>query len=60
MRFDNSSVRPLSLLYIERTGGGKSLVCDVFSVMFCGVSLTIVPILALGADQKSKVDRRAV
>ena len=38
------------LLFVRPTGGGKSLVRDVYSVLFRGVSLTIVPVLSLGSD----------
>jgi superfamily II DNA helicase RecQ len=37
-------------------GGGKSMVHDVFSVLNAGVSLTITPLLSLGADQEEKVN----
>ena len=55
MRFKNSEVASSSLLFIQPTGGGKLLVRDVFSVMFRGASLTVVPILSLGANQKQKI-----
>jgi len=56
MRFKNSQINPSSILFIQPTGGGKSLVRDVYSVLFRGVSLTIVPILSLGANQKEKIN----
>ena len=33
---------------------------EVLSVMFHGVSLTVVPILSLGADQKQQIQKKAV
>mmetsp|Transcript_10654 Transcript_10654/g.15037 ORF Transcript_10654/g.15037 Transcript_10654/m.15037 type:complete len:201 (-) Transcript_10654:50-652(-) len=59
MRFRTSSVPPSPVLLVSPTGGGKSLIRDVYSVLFRGVSLTIVPTLALGLDQKDKVWKRA-
>ena len=38
-------------LIVRPTGGGKSLVRDVCSVIVGGVSLIIMPLLYLGADQ---------
>ena len=60
MKFRESSVVPAPLLFVKATGGGKSLVRDIHSVMFRGVSLTIVPLLALGADQTSKVITKTI
>ena len=59
MQFKTSSVSPMPFLFVHPTGGGKSLVRDVHSVMFRGASLTIVPTLALGSDQKQKVYSKA-
>ena len=59
MRFTTSDIKPSSLLFIHPTGGGKSLVRDVYSVIFRGVSLCIVPILSLGSDQKVKINIKA-
>jgi superfamily II DNA helicase RecQ len=47
-------IRPGAVLLIWPTGGGKSSVRDVYSVMCAGVSLTINPLLSLGADQTEK------
>ena len=47
------------VLLVCPTGGGKSSVCDVYSVMNGGVSLTITPLLALGADQDQKITLKA-
>ena len=59
MKFRESNTSPSPLLFVKSIGGGKSLVRDMNLVMFCGVSLTIVPFLALGADQASKVCTKA-
>ena len=43
------------LFIVRPTGGGKSLVRDVRSVIFGGVSLTVLPLLSLGTtDQTQK------
>ena len=60
MKFRDSSVAPAPPLFVKATGGGKSLVRDIHSVMFRGVSLAIVPLLALGADQTSKVSSKSI
>ena len=60
MKFRESPSVPAPLLFVKATGGGKSLVRDIHSVMFRGVSLTIVPLLALGADQTSKVTTKSI
>ena len=59
MKFKLSSNKPSPLLFVHPTGGGKSLVRDVHSVLFWGVSLTIVPVLSLGADLAAKVRQKA-
>ena len=59
MKVKVSPIEPAPLLFVKPTGGGKSLVRDVNSVMFRGVALTIVPILALGADQSVNVRTNA-
>ena len=59
MKFKLSSNKPSPLLFVHPTGGGKSLVRDVHSVLFRGVSLTIVPVLSLGADLAAKVRQKA-
>ena len=38
------------VLFVMATGGGKSLVYDIHSVMFRDVFLTIAPLLALSAE----------
>ena len=59
MKFRDSPMKPSSLLFVHPTGGGKSLVRDVHSVLFRGMSLTIVPVLSLGADSSIKVRQKA-
>jgi hypothetical protein len=54
-----SGIPPAPLLLVRPTGGGKSSVRDVFSVMNAGISLTITPLLALGADQDEKITLKA-
>jgi superfamily II DNA helicase RecQ len=51
------SICPGAVLLVRSTGGGKSSVRDVYSVMCAGVSLTITPLLSLGADQTQKIRR---
>ena len=60
MKFRESSIVPAPVLFVKATGGGKSLVRDIHSVMFRGVSLSIVPLLALGADQTSNVRKKSI
>ena len=55
MKFKFSSIQPSPALFIQPTGGGKSLIRDVHYVLLCGVSLMIVPIFSLDVDQKRKV-----
>ena len=50
-----NSNTPFCLLCVRPTGGGKSLLYQVLSLHFKGVTLCILPILALGADQMRKV-----
>ena len=60
MKFQQSSVVPAPILFVKTTGGGKSLVGDIHSVIFRGMTLTIAPLLALGADQTSKVIQKSI
>ena len=46
-------LRPL--LLVRATGGGKSAVRDVAGFLCGGISITIVPLLSLAADQTSKL-----
>ena len=59
MKFRDSPLKPSSVLFVHPTGGGKSLVRDVHSVLFRGVSLTVVPMLSLGVDLSMKVREKA-
>ena len=59
MKFKFSSIKPAPVLFVKQTGGGKLLVRDVHSVLCRGVSLIIVPVLSLGADQSKKVIDKA-
>ena len=43
MRFRDSPTIPAPVLFVKATGGGKSLVRDIHSVMFRGIALTIAP-----------------
>jgi hypothetical protein len=51
MNIPCGSVKRAPLLLVRPTGGGISLVRDVFSLLNAGVCLTTLPLLALGADQ---------
>ena len=45
-----------SVLLVRPTGNGKSLVKNIAATFFAGVTLTIVPLLALrGTDQTNKM-----
>ena len=59
MRISDSGVHPAPVLLVRPTGGGKSAVRDVYSVMNGGFSLTITPLLSLGADQEEKITLKA-
>ena len=59
MQFKLSSCKPSPLLFVHPNGGGKSLVRDEYLVLFRGVSLTIVPVLSLGANLAVKVRDKA-
>ena len=59
-KFRNSPLKPLSVLFVHPTGGGKLLVRDVHSVLFRGMSLTVVPVLSLGEDLSMKVQQKAL
>jgi hypothetical protein len=52
-------IRPGAVLLIWPTGGGKSFVRDVYSVMCAGVLLTITPLPSLGADKTEKIQKNA-
>ena len=55
MKFKGFQINPLHVIFIQPTGGSKSLVRDVHSILFRGLSLAIVPILSLGTDQKRRM-----
>jgi superfamily II DNA helicase RecQ len=57
MKTTDASICPGTILLVRPTSGGKSSVRDVYSVMCAGVSLTITPLLSLGADQTQKIRR---
>jgi hypothetical protein len=59
MRISDSGLHPAPVLLVRPTGGGKSSVRDVYSIMDGGFSLTITPLLSLGADQEEKLTSRA-
>ena len=59
MKLPASGVSPGPVLLVRLTGGGRSLVRDVHSVENGGVSLTITPLLGLGADQQAKINATA-
>ena len=46
-------LRPM--LLVRSTGGGKSAVRDVCGILTGGITITIVPLLSLSADQTSKL-----
>ena len=48
-------LRPL--LLVRSTGGGKSAVRDISGFMCGGITITIVPLLSLAADQTSKLSQ---
>ena len=60
MKFRDSLAIPTPLLFVKATGGGRSLVRYIHSVIFHGSSLIIVPLLALGVDQTSKVCTKSI
>ena len=55
MTFIDLNYVPAPLLFVKATGVGKSLVRDIHSVMFRCISLTIVLLLVLGAEQSSNL-----
>jgi hypothetical protein len=55
MKTIDASICPGAVLLVRPTGDGKSSVRDVYSIMCAGVSLTITPLLSLGADQTQKI-----
>ena len=45
------------LLVVDRTGGGKSLILQLTAVAVAGVTLVVVPLLSLTANQMARVSR---
>ena len=58
MKFKSLHHKFAPVLFVYPTGGRKSLVRDVHSVLFRGVSFTIVQVLLLGADLSIKVKQK--
>ena len=59
MSIPDSGIACAPVLLIRPTGGGKSSVRDIYSIMNGGFSLTIAPLLSLGADQEAKITLKA-
>ena len=59
MPIPQSGIKCGPILLVRPTGGVKSSVHDVYSLMNAGVSLTISPLLLLGADQEEKLKVKA-
>jgi hypothetical protein len=59
MNVPRGGVSCAPLLLVRPTGGGKSLVRDVYSIVKAGVCLTITPLLSLGADQVEKISLKS-
>ena len=45
------------LLVVDRTGGGKSLILQLTAVAVAGVTIVIVPLLSLTANQMARISR---
>ena len=56
----NSTYISGPVFFVKPTGGGKSLVRDIHGVVVRGITLTIVPLLSLGADQAQKLRTNAI
>lgn len=56
MQIPTSGLPASAVLLVAPTGGGKSLVRDVVAAASPGVTLSISPLLALGADQESNLN----
>jgi len=54
-----SGVPPGAVLLCQPTSGGKSITRDAFAACQGGVTWSISPLLALGADQESKINTNA-
>jgi superfamily II DNA helicase RecQ len=55
----HSGVDSAPILLVRPAGDGKSSVRNFSSLMGGGVSLTILPLLSLGADQEEKLKAKA-
>jgi hypothetical protein len=58
-KLGSTSICPGVILLLRPTGGGKSSVCGVYSIICTGVSLAVTPLLSLGADQTQKTRQNA-
>jgi hypothetical protein len=58
-KLGSTSICPGVILLLRPTGGGKSSVCGVYSIICTGVSLAVTPLLSLGADQTQKIRQNA-
>ena len=45
------------IIVVDRTGGGKSLILHMTSIAVAGISLVIVPLLALTANQLERINQ---
>ena len=45
------------LIVVDRTGGGKSLILQMAGISVAGVTLVIVPLLSLTANQMARITR---
>jgi superfamily II DNA helicase RecQ len=59
MSIEDRGVPAAPVLLVRPTGGGESSIRNVHGVVNGGVSLTITPLLSLGADQEEKMAARA-
>jgi hypothetical protein len=56
MGIPKARVQPEAVFLVQTTGGGKSLVRDTVAAATKGVTLSISPLLSLGADQESALN----
>eukprot|EP00978_Attheya_sp_CCMP212_P030618 scaffold113201_cov65-Attheya_sp.AAC.1 len=59
MNSDDSGIDPGGVLLVRPTGGGKSLLHDLFADGVGGMHWSISPLLSLTADQESKINLTA-
>jgi hypothetical protein len=55
-----SGVHVAPVLLVQPTGGVKLSYQDIYSVIKGGVSLSICPLLSIGADQEEKLNLKAL